>query len=119
MFSFKSTMFCFFLIFHSRLRNRHGPVQQATSDHDEAYHPLSANLRCQTPSMHTGHVPAYVALQVSTHVYNEQQNKTASQGGNHVFEAKRIKNPAQQKPTTENGNERCIAPFYVQWIYTG
>lgn len=107
------------MIFHSRSRNHRGPVQQATSDHDEAYHPLSANFRCQTPSMHSSHGPAYAVTLKPTHVYNEQQSKTASQGGNHVFEAKRIESPAQQKPTTENGNECCIALFYVQQIYTG
>ena len=103
------------MILYSRSRDRHGPVQQAS---DEAYQPLSAKLGCQTPSMHTGHGPAYVTLQVSTHVYNEQQNKTASQGGKQVFEAKKIESPVQQKPTTGNGNEYCIALFYIQLIYT-
>lgn len=106
------------MILYSRSRYRHGPVQQASTSDDEAYHPLSAKLGCQTPSMHTGHGPAYVTLQVSTHVYNEQQNKTASLGGKQVFEAKKIESPVQQKPTTGNGNEYCIAPFYIQLIYT-
>ena len=97
------------LIPHSRSRYGRGPVRQvSTSDNNEAYHPLSAKLGCQTPSMHSGHGPAYVTLQVSTHVYNEQQNKTASQGGKQVFEAKKIESPVQQKPTTGNGNEYCI-----------
>ena len=101
------------LIPHFRSRYRHGPVQQvSTSDKDEAYHPLSGNLGCQTPSIHTCHGPAYVTqLHVSTHVYNELQNKTASLGGKQVFEAKKIESPVQQKPTTENGNEYCIPPF--------
>ena len=100
------------LIPHSKSRYRHGPVQEvSTSDKDEAYQPLSGNLGCQTPSMHTGHGPAYVTLHVSTHVYNELQNKTASPGGKQVFEARKIESPVQQKPTTENGNKYCIPPF--------
>ena len=101
------------LIPHSRSRYGRGPVRQvSTSDNNEAYHPLSAKVGCQTSSMHTCHGPAYVTqLHVSTHVYNELQNKTALQGGKQVFEAKKIESPVQQKPTTENGNEYCIPPF--------